>query len=56
MSMQSDRAELHRRKDQILEDGVAAIDGDGPYGPSRALPPGFPRYQPDGYASHAAPR
>ena len=31
MSMQSDRAELHRRKDQILEDGVAAIDGGGPY-------------------------
>ena len=31
MSMQSDRAELHRRKDQILEDGVAGIDGDGPY-------------------------
>ena len=31
MSLQSDRAELHRRKDQILEDGVAAIDGDGPY-------------------------
>ena len=31
MSLQTDRAELHRRKDQILEDGVAAIDGDGPY-------------------------
>ena len=31
MSLQTDRAELHRRKDQILEDGVSAIDGDGPY-------------------------
>ena len=31
MQLQTERAELHRRKDQILEDGVAGIDGDGPY-------------------------
>ena len=29
MSLQTDRAELHRRKDQVVEDSVADIEGDG---------------------------
>ena len=31
MRLQSDRAEDHRRKDQIVEDAVGGIDGEGPY-------------------------
>ena len=31
MTTQSARAETHRRKDGLIEDGVAAIVGDGPY-------------------------
>ena len=31
MGLQADHAETHRRKDQVVEDAVAAITGDGPY-------------------------
>ena len=31
MGLQADHGETHRRKDQIVEDAVAGIDGDGPY-------------------------
>ena len=31
MTLQAQHGEIHRRKDQVLEDAVAALDGVGPY-------------------------